>query len=402
MDTILTIISLIYEDNMKKSFFLFLLLLLTQLLFSENVSIQDVLDELNFVRTNPQGYIKILREHINTFDGMQYVDEIGRTIGSHEGTRVVYECIEVLKNTEPMQALSMNENLCSSALWLAKDQAHYDNTGHVGSDGSTIGDRTKRAGFQGDSIGENCAYGYYTARDFVRELLIDDNVPNRGHRINILNKKFDQVGIGLASGHPRYDSVLVMDFGESTKKTNYQLPTSKEILNELNFVRTNPQGYIEILKERLSTFDGMDYVDGVGRKVRSNEGSKAVYECIEVLKNTEPMQALSMNENLCSVALWLAKDSVYSGKLGCVASDGSTSIDRIRKAGFAKSSWSEDSFYGAFTARDFVLAFLINDGLPSRECRDRILDKKFNQVGIGLASGHPAYDSVLIIELVAK
>ena len=215
MDTILTIISLTYEDNMKKSFFLFLLLLLTRLLFSENVSIQDVLDELNFVRTNPQGYIKILREHINTFDGMQYVDEIGRTIGSHEGTRVVYECIEVLKNTEPMQALSMNENLCS-------------------------------------------------------------------------------------------------------------------------------------------------------------------------------------------VALWLAKDSVYSGKLGCVASDGSTSIDRIRKAGFAKSSWSEDSFYGAFTARDFVLAFLINDGLPSRECRDRILDKKFNQVGIGLASGHPAYDSVLIIELVAK
>ncbi len=77
MDTILTIISLTYEDNMKKSFFLFLLLLLTRLLFTETLSIQDVLDELNFVGTNPKGYIEILREHINTFDDMVYIDERG-------------------------------------------------------------------------------------------------------------------------------------------------------------------------------------------------------------------------------------------------------------------------------------------------------------------------------------
>lgn len=77
MDTILTIISLTYEDNMKKSFFLFLLLILAQLLFSENVSIQDVLDELNLVGTNPKGYVEILREHINTFDDMVYIDERG-------------------------------------------------------------------------------------------------------------------------------------------------------------------------------------------------------------------------------------------------------------------------------------------------------------------------------------
>ena len=102
MDTILTIISLTYEDNMKKSFFLFLLLLLTRLLFTETLSIQDVLDELNFVGTNPKGYIEILREHINTFDDMYT------------------QMKEVLKNTEPMQTIGMNENLCNVVLWGAE------------------------------------------------------------------------------------------------------------------------------------------------------------------------------------------------------------------------------------------------------------------------------------------
>jgi len=44
-------------------------------------------------------------------------------------------------------------------------------------------------------------------------LLIDDDVPSRGHRKNILNSKYTQVGVGLATGHATYNRVLVTDFG---------------------------------------------------------------------------------------------------------------------------------------------------------------------------------------------
>ena len=166
------------------------------------------------MRTNPKGYVKYLKQHLNSFvEGFVYIDGVGRRMMCHEGRAAVYECIEVLENTLPMGALSMNENLSEASLWLAKDQAEHGTTGHDDSDGSTMTDRVKRAGFTGMGWGENCAYGYYTARDFIMGLLIDDNVPSRGHRDNILNSKYTQVGIGLATGHATYNTVLVTDFG---------------------------------------------------------------------------------------------------------------------------------------------------------------------------------------------
>ena len=387
-------------EIMKKSYFIFLLFILPCFLFCERISIQDVLDEINFVRTNPQGYISVLKECLNTFNGMDYMDRIGRTISSEEGVEAIYECIEVLKNTKPMKALKMNKNLCDSALWLAKDQAYFSTTGHVGSDGSTTDERVKRAGFKGNRNGENCAYGLFTARDFISSLLIDDGVPSRGHRDNILKKDFHEVGIAIAFGHSVYNSVLVMDFGGDISKDDYPIPTPQQILEEINLVRTNPKAYIEILRERLSTFNDMDYVDEVGRKMRSHEGTKAICECIEVLKNTEPMKALNMNKNLCQSAIWLANDNVYSGKTGHIGSDGSTFVERMKRVGFVNYHCSENSAYGFFTARDFLLNFLIDDGLKGRGRRANILNRSFNQVGIGLVAGHPKYNSVLIIDFL--
>lgn len=174
---------------------------------------QEVLDELNLVRSNPKNYVKFLKERLNTFEGMIYTDGIGRKMRTHEGIDAVYECIEVLQNTEPMQALILNDKLSDAALWLAEDQAHSGTIGHVGSDGSELKDRINRSGFVWMGCGENCSYGKYTARDFILSLLIDDNVPSRGHRNNILKPEFAQVGIGLAKGHIQYNTVLVTDFG---------------------------------------------------------------------------------------------------------------------------------------------------------------------------------------------
>ena len=159
------------------------------ILISQTVSIsstyrlptpQEVLDELNLVRTNPKGYVKYLKERLASFvEDFVYIDRVGRRMSCYEGRVAIYECIEVLENTEPMGSLQMNENLCALSLWLAKDQAYHGSTGHYASDGSTMTDRVKRSGFIGMGWGESCSYGNYTARDFIMGLLIDDNVPSR-------------------------------------------------------------------------------------------------------------------------------------------------------------------------------------------------------------------------------
>ena len=381
---------------MKKHCFLFLIFVLPCFLFAKNIDVQDILNELNFIRTNPKGYIRVLKEHLNTFDGMVYIDGTGRRMRSHEGVDAVYECIEVLENTSPMQALKMNDNLCEAALWFAKDLAYFDNLGYVGSDGSSYLDRIERSGFSGRLTAEIVSCGRFTARDFVMSLLIDDGLSSRGNREIILNINFDNVGLGVAFGHSEWDSILVADFG---KIFNYILPTPQEILNELNLVRSNPKGYVKFLKEHLNTFEGMVYIDDEGLEFPSAEGISAVLECIKVLENTSPMQTLTMNKNLCESALLFAKDSAIHSIRGHVGSDGSILKDRIDRAGFSpRSGCGEICDYGQYTARRHIMRFLIDDGVPSRGHRDNILNANFKYVGIGLATGDAECGTVVVAD----
>jgi uncharacterized protein YkwD len=55
------------------------------------------------------------------------------------------------------------------------------------------------------TYGENISYGDATGKEIVCSLLIDDGVPNRGHRENIMNRAFTQVGTGVGS-HTQYRS----------------------------------------------------------------------------------------------------------------------------------------------------------------------------------------------------
>jgi uncharacterized protein YkwD len=53
------------------------------------------------------------------------------------------------------------------------------------------------------TLGENIAYGGATGRDIICMLLIDDGVPSRGHRDNIMNRAFTQAGVACGT-HSRY------------------------------------------------------------------------------------------------------------------------------------------------------------------------------------------------------
>jgi len=60
----------------------------------------------------------------------------------------------------------------------------------------------------GTSYAENIAYRYYTANQSILNLIIDDGVPNRGHRVNLLNPKWTHVGVGQGY-HKGYDWMQV-------------------------------------------------------------------------------------------------------------------------------------------------------------------------------------------------
>ncbi|MFD7133800.1 CAP domain-containing protein [Streptomyces sp. NPDC059894] len=107
-------------------------------------------------------------------------------------TRVV-----ALVNSERGKAgcspLTLNAKLTKAAQDHSADMALHSNMSHTGSDGSDAAERLTRAGYSWSSYGENVAYGYSSAEEVMAGWM-----SSPGHKRNILNCDFKEIGVGLA------------------------------------------------------------------------------------------------------------------------------------------------------------------------------------------------------------
>ncbi|MFG2126150.1 CAP domain-containing protein [Streptomyces sp. NPDC048710] len=101
-------------------------------------------------------------------------------------------------------ALTLNSTLTKVAQAHSQDMAAHQNMSHTGSDGSSPGDRITSAGYNWSTYGENVAYGYSTP-----EQVMAGWMSSPGHRANILNCSFKEIGVGLAQPN----SYWTQDFG---------------------------------------------------------------------------------------------------------------------------------------------------------------------------------------------
>lgn len=81
----------------------------------------------------------------------------------------------------------------------SQDQARRRNIGHTGSDGSTVADRIRRAGYNTGWSGENVASGQSTAQSVFNAWM-----NSSGHRANILNANFAHMGAAMAQSNAPY------------------------------------------------------------------------------------------------------------------------------------------------------------------------------------------------------
>ncbi len=91
-------------------------------------------------------------------------------------------------------ALRVNAKLAQAAKRQAGDMARNDFLSHTGSDNSTIRSRIEATRYSWGRIGENVAAGQATPSAVMQSWM---NSP--GHRANILNRDFTEIGIGYAT-----------------------------------------------------------------------------------------------------------------------------------------------------------------------------------------------------------
>jgi len=104
--------------------------------------------------------------------------------------------------------LSASRQLNDSAAAHARDMARKDYFDHRGSDGSQPKDRVLRAGYQPRISGENIALGPESAEEVVAGWLASP-----GHCANIMDPRFRDIGIGIATGRGRGKTYWVQTFG---------------------------------------------------------------------------------------------------------------------------------------------------------------------------------------------
>jgi uncharacterized protein YkwD len=94
--------------------------------------------------------------------------------------------------------LVLNDKLTAAAQRHAQDMATSRRMSHTGSDGSTMRLRIDATQYNWSTIGENVAMGQPTAAAVMAAWM---NSP--GHRQNILNPAFTELGVGYATGANR-------------------------------------------------------------------------------------------------------------------------------------------------------------------------------------------------------
>jgi uncharacterized protein YkwD len=100
--------------------------------------------------------------------------------------------------------LAVNARLTAAATAYAGDLVAGTYFSHTGRDGSSVRDRIQRTGYlPGDAdwlIGENLAWG--TGGLATPGSIMQAWMNSPGHRENILNPEFREIGIGIATGNP--------------------------------------------------------------------------------------------------------------------------------------------------------------------------------------------------------
>jgi len=179
----------------------------------EAVARADIVDELNAARTDPATYARKARALRALFNG----DRIERPgeidLVTREGPAAVDEAIAFLERQAPLPALRDSPGLARAAADHAAEQARTGAVGHDSADGSSAGDRMRREG-RWTATGEAIAYGPDRAEDVILQLIVDDGVPDRGHRHILFNPTYTLVGAACAP-HPVWRTVCVLDFARA-------------------------------------------------------------------------------------------------------------------------------------------------------------------------------------------
>ena len=169
---------------------------------------EEVICQVNRVRTNPQAYAAYLENFRSCYaaDGTFHAPG-RRTLRTREGVAALDQALHTLRHASPQAPITASDLLAGAGRELITAQQQSGSIGH----GSAPFERMQHYGVWQNMAGENVAYGAPTAEQVVYNLVVDDGERSRGHLKNILQPGFRVAGVSKGD-HPIYGTICVIDF----------------------------------------------------------------------------------------------------------------------------------------------------------------------------------------------
>jgi uncharacterized protein YkwD len=169
----------------------------------------EILQEVNLARAHPKVYADYLETWLPLLNGTCLRRPGRYSWALQEGRPAIEEAIRYLRTARPRKPLVLAEGMSLGADDLVRDQGPRGVKGHVGSDGSGVGDRIRRYGSWERRVAELVQYGVSSAREIVALLLVDDGVPGRDHRTVLFDGEYHVMGVGIGPSS-RYRTMCVI------------------------------------------------------------------------------------------------------------------------------------------------------------------------------------------------
>jgi uncharacterized protein YkwD len=118
--------------------------------------------------------------------------------------------VNVERTTRGLRELKRDGDLAQAARGHSRDMIRRNYFDHTSPGGASVGDRVRDAGYgepgDGWRVGENLGWG--TGQRATPNALVDAWLNSAGHRKNMLNPAFRELGVGVAKGAPNKGNEL--------------------------------------------------------------------------------------------------------------------------------------------------------------------------------------------------
>ena len=143
----------------------------------------------------------------------------GERIELNKAEKLTLDLHNKTRKENGLKPLCMDPRLTKAAREHSKDMSRRGYFGHNSPKGESNGERLRRLGYDWSTTGENLAWGsgsFSTAKNRFQAWM-----RSKGHRLNILSEKYEQVGVGVVKGKSRKGSkeqtFYTVDFGSEKK-----------------------------------------------------------------------------------------------------------------------------------------------------------------------------------------